>query len=216
MTTPIRRGSSRAATRRSVAVGARDTRRAEAQVVLLGVLALEAHARRRLLRERPPHARATLPCRALALEALEQRHELVVLDVSRGRDDDVPACVHGAVVGGDGAASDGRDHFRGADHGPTERVRSEYRLREEVVRRARAACPRTSRSPRGRPRAPGRARRTPARRPCRSSLREPHPGAGRGRASRPSCARATWPRSARRPSRRTSQRSAGRRTSASP
>src|SRR5206468_11223941 len=45
----------------AAAVGARDAGRAEAQVILLGLLVLEAEARRRLLHERAAHARPGVP-----------------------------------------------------------------------------------------------------------------------------------------------------------
>ena len=97
--------------------------RAEADVVLLGVLALEAETGLRRLDEQRPHARlAGVRRRALVDRALDERDEPLVVDCARGRDDDVPGRVQRAVVGLDRALRDARDHLGGADHGPPERV----------------------------------------------------------------------------------------------
>ena len=133
-TTPSRRGSSRGARPRSGAGRSARCRGAEAEVVLLGVLALEPDARRRHAAERPVNVRAGARlCARAALGALQQGDEPVVVDAARRRDDDVAGPVHGAVVGAERAAADVRDHLRGADHRPPERVRAEDRLREQVV-----------------------------------------------------------------------------------
>src|SRR6059058_923535 len=79
-------------------IGARDSRRAEADVVLLRVLLGEAEARRWRLHEGSPNARASGRRPLLALRALEHAQELVVLDVPRRGDDDVAARVHLPVV----------------------------------------------------------------------------------------------------------------------
>ena len=87
-----------------------------------------------VLRDRPPHVRARAHRDgAAALEALQQRDEPVVRDVPGRGDDDVAARVHRAVIAGDRAPADRRDHLGGADHGPPERVRAEDRLGEQVV-----------------------------------------------------------------------------------
>ena len=69
----------------------------------------------------------------LALGLLEPRDELVVLEVARRGDDDVPGAVHRLVVARQRATADRRDHVRGADHRPTERMVAEDRLAHQVV-----------------------------------------------------------------------------------
>ena len=65
--------------------------RAEAEVVLLRLLALEAEPRAGELRERPADAGACARgCAGAALAALQERDEAVVLEVPGRRDDDVP------------------------------------------------------------------------------------------------------------------------------
>ena len=189
---------------------------ADADVVLLGVLALEAHARRA-----GPSRAAAAPSRPLAVRApaaacSSSRTKRSCWRLPGRRDDDVPGRVHRAVVRGDRALRDRRDHLARADHRPPERVRAEHRLRRRGRARAPAACPRTSRSPRPRPPARSPGRRTAARRPCRSSGRPPSRGACPGRARRRRCARARWPRSARPRARRRARRSPARCSAASP
>jgi hypothetical protein len=100
-------------------------------VVLLGVLALETEAGRRLRDERPAHAR---PRRRTLLHGLvEQRDQPVVRDVPRRPDDDVAGGVHRAVIRGDRTAADRRDHLGRSDHRAPERVAAEHRFREEIV-----------------------------------------------------------------------------------
>ncbi len=108
--------------------------RADADVVLLGVLLLEAEARRRRRDERPAHAHA-LRRRVLrpSLRTLDEPHDLVVLEVAGRRDDDVAADVHRTVVRGERATADARDHVARADHRPPERLVAEDGLREEIV-----------------------------------------------------------------------------------
>ncbi len=53
--------------------------------------------------------------------------------VAGGGDDDVVVRVGGAVVGGERAAADARDHLGASDHRPPERVAAEDRLRDDVV-----------------------------------------------------------------------------------
>ena len=102
-------------------------------MVLLRALLGEAEVRRRRLHERAPDARASRRRPLLTLRTLEHPHELVVLDVPGRSDDHVAACIHLPVVCREDALRDGRDHVRGADHGPAERVASEDGLGEEVV-----------------------------------------------------------------------------------
>ena len=45
----------------------------------------------------------------------------------------LPRDVHRVVVVGDRLARDRRDHLRGADHRPAERVIAEHRFRDQVV-----------------------------------------------------------------------------------
>ena len=143
-------------------VRARDAGRAEADVVLLGVLALETQPGRRRLDERRPDVRGASRDLAAALERLrDELDEPLVLDVAGGRDHDVPR-----------ACTSRRGSRRSRRAGST---RSPRRCRSPAARadgrrrpprrsgraRAPAACPRTSRSPRARPRA---RRRAPRRR----------------------------------------------------
>ena len=115
-------------------VGARDARRADADVVLLRVLLLEAKARRRRRDERPAQAHSLRRrVRRPPLRALDEPDDLVVLEVAGRRDDDVAADVHRAVVRGERATADARDHVARADHRPPERRVAEDGLREEVV-----------------------------------------------------------------------------------
>src|SRR5207253_6568160 len=81
-------------------VGAGDADAADADVVLLGVLAQEADAGRRRLDERLPDARARLGrLDALVRRTLEQAEQLVVVEVAGGGEHDVPGRVHMAVIG---------------------------------------------------------------------------------------------------------------------
>ncbi len=77
-------------------------------MVLLGVLALEAHAGRRLGGERPAHLRAAARFVAVAApEPLQELDQPFVRDIARGGDDDVAARVHRTVIARDRAAADG-------------------------------------------------------------------------------------------------------------
>ena len=67
------------------------------------------------------------------LRALDEPHDLVVLEIAGRRDDDVAADVHRAVVRGERAPADARDHVARADHRPPERLVAEDGLREEIV-----------------------------------------------------------------------------------
>ena len=97
-------------------------------------LALEADARPGRPHERAAQARALSGLlRLLPLRLLEARDQVVVLQVPRGRDDDVSCLVHRLVVGRQRAAADGRDHVGGSDHGPAERMVAEDRLAHQVV-----------------------------------------------------------------------------------
>jgi hypothetical protein len=115
------------------AVGARDAGRADADVVLLGVLLREDETGRRRLHERSAHARPAGGRPLLALRALQHPHELVVLEIARGRDHDVAACIHLPVVRREHSLRHVRDHVGGADHGPSECMPPEHGLGEEVV-----------------------------------------------------------------------------------
>ena len=57
----------------------------------------------------------------------------LVRHVARGGHDDVVVRVGGAVVRGERAPADGRDHVGAPDHGPPERMAAEDRLRDDVV-----------------------------------------------------------------------------------
>src|SRR5207244_7602088 len=94
-------------------VGTRDPGCADAQVVLLGVLALEAEPRPWCLPDRTAQSRRPA-CRslALALEAVQQREEPVVADVAGRGHDDVRTVVHRPVIRGDCASADRRDDLR--------------------------------------------------------------------------------------------------------
>ena len=108
--------------------------RGQADVVLLGVLPHEPDTWRRRLDERrpdPPRLRRRLA--DLLLRTLEQTEQVVVVEVARCRDDDVPGHVRRAVVRGDRPPRDGRDHLSGADHGPAEGVAAEHRLGDQIV-----------------------------------------------------------------------------------
>ena len=103
-------------------------------MVLLGLLPLEAEPGAGQPCERPPHARARPHRRPrVALAALEEGDEAVVIEVPGRGDDHVPGRVGRAVIAGERAATDVRDHVGGTDHRPPERVVGEHGLREEVV-----------------------------------------------------------------------------------
>ena len=63
----------------------------------------------------------------------EEAHELTVVDVAGGGEDDVRAGVRAAMVGAQRPAADGLDHVRPTDHGPPEWMLAEHRLAGEVV-----------------------------------------------------------------------------------
>ena len=108
--------------------------RADADVVLLGLLALEADARPRRPNERRAQSRpARGRLRLLALGFLEPRDELVVLEVARRGHDDVPGPVHRLVVARQCPPADRGDDVGGPDHGPAERMVAEDRLAHQVV-----------------------------------------------------------------------------------
>ena len=116
------------------AVGAREAGSREADVVLLGVLALEAPAGLRSLSERRADTRPLVAgLGALVDGPLDERHELVVVDAPGRGDHDVPGRVEGAVVAAQGPAADARDHLGGADDRPAEGVTAEDRLADQVV-----------------------------------------------------------------------------------
>ncbi len=118
----------------AAAVGARDAGRAEAEVVLLGLLALEAEPGAGQLRERPADAGAGSRGRSSAsLAALKQGDEAVVVEVPGGGDHDVAGRVGTAVVARERTAADRRDDLGGADDRPSERMVGEDGLREQVV-----------------------------------------------------------------------------------
>ena len=99
-------------------------------MVLLGVAREEE-----LLPAAPRRASSARPRSAGAeLQALgDERAERVVLDVARGRDDDVPGAVALAVIRRDVAVRE-RAHRRGAaDHRPAELVVAEHAARRQVV-----------------------------------------------------------------------------------
>ena len=107
---------------------------AEADVVLLGVLALEAVARGRRARERLA-ARARAASRVFGEpRAASSSTQPLVLDVAGGRDDDVVVRVD-ARGGRSRARARETDEITSAppDHRPAERMAAEDRLRDEVV-----------------------------------------------------------------------------------
>src|SRR5262249_9136615 len=107
----------------AAAVRARDADRAEAEVVLLGLLPLEAQPGAGQLRERAPHAGAgARRCARAALAALQERDETVVLEVPGRRDDDVSGRIGSAVVARERATADRGDDLGGADDRPPERM----------------------------------------------------------------------------------------------
>ena len=56
-----------------------------------------------------------------------------MVDVPRGREDDLLRLVRAAVIAGERTPGDARDDARVADHRPSERVRAENRLGRDVV-----------------------------------------------------------------------------------
>src|SRR5205823_4628073 len=68
-------------------VGTGDAGRTDADVVLLRVLALEAHARGRRLHERPAHVRRGRGVLSARRSALDELDEWLLLDAPRGGDD---------------------------------------------------------------------------------------------------------------------------------
>ena len=139
------------AQREAPLVVARDPGAAEAQVVLLGVLAQEAHAPLEVGSLEPARRLAALrasavarrclaggrsrptPARSVPLGRARHLHERVVVDRAGRRDHDV--CGRVARRRGRRAAaraSTARDHLGAADHRAPERVRAEDRLAEHV------------------------------------------------------------------------------------
>src|SRR5262249_27236091 len=113
-------------------VRAVDSRRPQADVVLLGVLPLEAESRPR----EPPDrlARELSLSGGDAVVALsEERDEALVTDVPRRRGDDARPDVRSAMVGRERSARHRLDALRAPDHRPPERMPAEDRLGGEVV-----------------------------------------------------------------------------------
>ena len=69
----------------------------------------------------------------LRLHALDQRDEALVREIPGRSDDDVAGRVARAVIRGDRAPGDVGYHLRAPQHGASQRVVPENRLREEVV-----------------------------------------------------------------------------------
>ncbi len=65
--------------------------------------------------------------------ALEQRQQVIVVEVASRRDDDVARAVRLAMVRRERAAGHGGDHARAADDRPAERVAAEDGFCQEVV-----------------------------------------------------------------------------------
>ena len=133
--TPTRRGSRRAARRRTGGGPTREIPGAPMQTWNCSVsLRWKRMLGRRLADERRAHLR---PLRRrldpLAGGPLEQAEHVVVLEVAGGGEDDVPGHVRAAVVRGDRAPADRGDHLGPADHRPSERVLVEHGLGEQVV-----------------------------------------------------------------------------------
>ncbi len=90
-------------------------------MVLLGVLALEAKARRRHARdglascERPAVVGTVSP-------VFEQLDQAGMANVSRCSYDELIPAIRAPVISGESPAGDARDHLRSADDRPTERV----------------------------------------------------------------------------------------------
>ena len=195
-------------------VAPREAERAEADVVLLGRLALEAEPRDGLARHRlaGPHARGRR-LRAAGRRAAAPAGRARCSPRRRRR-----CCRRHTRRGGTRRARGAR-RSRSPPRGRSPAGRqSGRRRRPRRRRRARgpAGCPRPSRSPRARPRARSRPPRRPARRPSRRSRRAPARPCRPARARRRPSSRATSPRSARRRGRRRSPRSPGRSACVSP
>ena len=118
----------------AAAVGARDPGRADADVVLLGVLAREAEAGRRRRHEQGP--RRAAGCRRRrrrGLGAPEQREQLSCSRFPAAAITMLRPTYISPWYRRSRRGSTRRDHLRRADHGPAERVVAEDRLGEEVV-----------------------------------------------------------------------------------
>ncbi|MEZ5062404.1 MAG: hypothetical protein R2700_12980 [Solirubrobacterales bacterium] len=111
-------------------VVARDPGRPEADVVLLGLLRVEAEPR--LMRRSVPVGSDDLALSRLQM-LLDEFDDAVVLEAARRRDDDVGAAVAGLVVGGDVRDRDRADHLGGPEHPAAQRVLAEDRVGEHVV-----------------------------------------------------------------------------------
>src|SRR5579884_2526012 len=108
-----------------------DPRGAQANVVLLGVLALEAPAPRPGTGSRRNHRRERIgvqPARTL----LGHRDQLVVVDGARGGDDDVRGHVAGAVKARDLLGRRLGDDRGAADDRPAQWIVPEHGLAEEI------------------------------------------------------------------------------------
>src|SRR3954449_13162030 len=118
------------AQREAAVVVARDARRAETDVVLLGLLGDEAHPRRLVGRRRRPRGprRAGPPAAGRAHE-LDER---VVVDRAGRRDDDVRRHVARRMERAQRLGDRAADHLGAADDRAAEGVVAEYRLAEHV------------------------------------------------------------------------------------
>src|SRR5919106_1272014 len=122
---------------RSVELVARETRRANADVRLLGVAAFDQRATRRLGRAARlahlPRHRPLAPNRSRLHARGEELEHLLVLEVADGDHHDVPGYVVLAPVTADLIAGGRADALLGAEDRPAQRMVRPQRLREQVV-----------------------------------------------------------------------------------
>src|ERR687897_2962681 len=113
-------------------VPALDSRPAQGDVVLLGVLAVKADSGLRLGKGAVAVLRAWRGIPGLHV-LTGQLHDLAVRQIPGGRHDDARRGVPSAVVGLDVRNRNRSDHLGGAEDAASERVLAEYRLVEHVV-----------------------------------------------------------------------------------
>ena len=113
-------------------VVAGDALSAQADVVLLGLLAVKGDALAAAARSRRRRSRGSVPD-AVGEPLAGQALDLGVLEVAGRRDHDRAGDITGVVIGGHLVHGQGADHVATADHRPAQRMVTEDRLGQDVV-----------------------------------------------------------------------------------